>query len=889
MPAPDDLRGTPTTDPPAATGLAPGALSALLVRLAQVPAPDPGAGWGLLPEPGTAIGRFELVREIGRGGFGVVYEARDRELPRSVAFKLVRPGLLEVGEAQLQHEADAIAQLSHPNLVTLYDVGRCEFGPYLILELLRGETLDQRLRRGPLPARQAVALATDIARGMGHAHAQGVIHRDLKPSNVFLCQDGQVKLLDFGMSHAFGRQRLSGGTPGYMAPEQWRGQAEDERTDVYALGVLLFQALSGRLPFPGDADGAAVLSDRPAPALATPEAPRLAGLVARLLEKEPGRRPRGAPEVLAALEEVLAPPAAVRGRLGLRSRPVLLLLLGAAALAATLALVAVRWPPGPPTPRPARAIAVLPFHDLGGSADTEYFSDGLTEEIRHRLTRVRELRVAAGSTTFPLKGTTASAAEVARRLGVDVVLEGSVRREKDQLRVSAELVDARTGFRLWSQIYDRRLAEVFAIQEDIARQVVGSLELVLSSTSRAELDQPEPASLEAYDLYLRGRAALRRPATRQTLEEATRLFERAIAADGRFAVSYAGLCDAWLARFTFARAAADFERAEQACQVALDREPQAAAVHQALASLHLAAGDADRAGREFTQAASLATNPVEALLGLARAVEASGRTAEVEAIFERARQADPSDWQVARQVGNFLFRMGRHAEAATVYAEVVTRTPDSASAHGNLGAARYLAGDFQGAVAALETSVALGPTQGALSNLGSAAFYLGRFEEAAARFRKAAELAPGDHVYQGNLGDALTFAGGRAAEAAGAYRQATALAEQQLAINREDDDTRSDLARYQARLGRAERARQLRDEALRRAAGNLYVQYNAALVSLQLGALDEALAALERAVALGYQRRLLSRDAALAPLRGLPRFEALAAALPAGAPPHPAP
>ncbi len=884
MPAPDELGGSLPPDQHDTAGLAPGALSALLVRLAAAPAADTGPSWGLLPEPGTVIGRFELVREIGRGGFGVVYEARDRELPRSVAFKLVRPGQVERGETQLKVEADAIAQLSHPNLVTLYDVGRCDYGPYLIFELLRGETLDQRLASGLLPVQEAVRLGAEIASAMGHAHAHGVIHRDLKPSNVFLCQDGQVKLLDFGMSHAFGRPRISGGTPGFMAPEQWRGESEDERTDVYALGVLLFQALSGQLPFPDDEHGEAARSARPAPLLTVPEAPGLARLVRRMLEKAPDRRPRDAREVLAALEEERKATAPARVRSRLFRRPAGWLLLAGVVLAVALAVAAALRAAPKAQAKGLRAIAVFPFHNLSDSADNDYFSDGLTEEILHLLTRVRELHVAAGSATFALKGSKANAAEVAQRLGVDVVLEGSVRRERDRLRITAELVDARTGFQLWSQIYDRRLAEVFAIQEDIARQVVGALELVLSNTSRRELERTPPASLVAYDLYLRGRAALRRPVTVGTLEEATRLFGQAIASDGRFAVAFAGLCDAWLARYELTRAASAYQEAEQACQLALDREPQAVAVREAIGSLHLASGDAVRAEREFTQAAGLATNPALALMGLARAQEALNKSAAAEASFGKARLADPTDWRVVRELGRFLFKAGRHQEAVVAYAEVVARAPSSPGAYSNLGAARYLAGDFEGAAADLRTSLQLGPTHGALSNLGSAAFYLGRYEEAATMFRRAAALTPDDHVLWGNLGDALTFAPGRRTEAAEAYRRAATLAERALAINRDDDETRSDLARYQARLGHRDRARQLRDESLDRAEGNLNVQYNAALVGLELGAPDEALAALERAVALGYQRRLLAGDAGLARLRGLPRFEALARGE-AGSPP----
>ena len=432
---------------------------------------------------------------------------------------------------------------------------------------------------------------------------------------------------------------------------------------------------------------------------------------------------------------------------------------------------------------------MLPFLNLSESPDNDYFSDGLTEEILHLLTRVRELRVATGPATFALKGTKESAAQVGARLGVGVVLEGSVRRDRDRLRVTAKLVDGRTGFQLWSQVYDRRLAEVFAIQEDIARQVVGALELVLSGPSRRELDRPQPASLEAYDLYLRGRAALRLPAKVETLEQATRLFEQAIAADGQFAVAFAGLCDAWLARYELTRAAVAYERAEQACQVALDREPQAAAVYQALGNLHITSGDAARAEGELTRAAGLATNPALALTGLARAQEAlGGPPRRRPPTRRRGRRTRPTGGcrrsSAASSSGGALRGSGR------AYAQVVARTPDSPKAHGNLGAARYLAGDFEGAAAPSGPRSSCGPTHSALSNLGSAAFYLGRYEEAASMFRRAAGLTPDDHVLWGNLGDALTYAAGRGAEAADAYRRAVGLAERELAINREDDDTR---------------------------------------------------------------------------------------------------
>jgi tetratricopeptide (TPR) repeat protein len=286
-------------DPP--PGVKPGALTALLREVAAAPEPS-GAGDPSLPE-GTVLGRYETLHELGRGAFGVVYEARDRSLGRMVALKVVRPGRAEVGETKVIREAEAIARLTHPNLITLHDVGQSDHGPYLVFELLRGRTLEERMDGGPLPVEQAVHVAAEIARGLAHAHGEGVVHRDLKPSNVFVTDGGLVKILDFGMAHAFGRRRLSGGTPAYMAPEQWEDAPEDERTDVFALGVMLHRMLSGEYPFP-ESGGKWSAGPTPAPVLEIPGAPGLAGMILRMLARTPTQRPRDGAAVLAELAPI---------------------------------------------------------------------------------------------------------------------------------------------------------------------------------------------------------------------------------------------------------------------------------------------------------------------------------------------------------------------------------------------------------------------------------------------------------------------------------------------------------------------------------------------------------------------------------------------------------
>jgi TolB-like protein/Tfp pilus assembly protein PilF len=729
------------------------------------------------------------------------------------------------------------------------------------------------MTRGPFEVKEAVRIAAAIAKGLGHAHAQGVVHRDLKPSNVFICENGEVKLLDFGMSHAFGHREIAGGTPAYMAPEQRRGAPEDERTDVFALGVILFEMLAARLPFSsGDGPSTAPTLDAPAP-------PSLVGLVSLMLRADPTERPRDGNTVATALGVVLKvlegdaptplPPPPPR-RQHRWTWPISVAIAIPLTLAVALGIRSCQAEPSPP-----RAIAVLPFKNLSGSEADEYFSDGLTEEILHRLTRLRELKVAGSASSYVFKNRDLGDAEIARRLGVDALLRGSVRRDGDRLRVAVELTEPRSGFRLWSQMYDRRREDVFAIQDDIARQVAGALELVLSRAFEGELGTFRAARLDAYDTYLRGRAALRLPRTEQNLDEAIALFEQALAADGQFGPAHAGLCDAWLRHYELRRSPQSFEKGQAACRRTLELNHEAADAYVALGNLQLLSGNAAQAEKEFRHATEIASSPADGFLGLASAYEAQQRFEEAERTFDAAKRIDPGYWLGYQLHGLFLYHRGRYAEAAREYSEVIARTPDNANAYNNLGAAHFMARNLEQAADAWRRSLELAPSLGAYSNTGSSYFYLRRFEDAAAMYRRAIELAPNDHRLWGNLGDAYARLPERDAEKAAAYRKAISLGEQRLAINRADARTLANLAAYYASLKQPERAQQLKEEALRLEPQSMDVHYYAALVAVRLGAGDAALDELERAIALGYPRQLVLADAGLDPVRHHPRFGAM--------------
>ncbi len=637
---------------------APGALSALLAELALAP-PVERSAWDAALRPGAVFGRFELVQELGRGGFGIVWEARDRELRRAVAFKALRgAGRPEAATERFLREAEAAACLSHPNVVTLYDVGHVAEGAYLVLELLRGETLAARLERGPMESHEAVRVALGVARGIAHAHASGVVHRDLTPGNVFLCEDGQVKVLDLGMAHAFGHRTIHGGTPGYMAPEQVRGAPEDERTDVFALGVILYRMLDGRLPpAPGD---------EPPSLLDVSGIPSIGPLLARMLASDPVERPRDGGEVVVALgalerempsEDVPPSPSPRKersgrpGRLAGGRRRRALALGAAVAVAAAVALAAILPRQraahdalgGPAAP----SIAVLPFADMSPQKDHEYFSDGVAEEILNALSRVRGLRVTGRTSSFSFKGSSEDVRAIGRKLGVGTVLEGSVRRAGSRARITAKIVNVSDGFTVWSEAYDRELTDVFAVQEEIARAVVSALQVRLAAREAPSLASYRTARPEVYDAYLVARRLLQR-GDPEGYAGAVRAYEKTIALEPGYAPAWADLAEAlfWASEI-FEREAQD-----EARRRALAVAERAVALDAGLATAWSVRGylrsllhwDVEGGRKDFERALALVPGDARVLRDYGCIILVPiGRMQEGIAAMVRASELDPLD------------------------------------------------------------------------------------------------------------------------------------------------------------------------------------------------------------------------------------------------------
>jgi len=555
---------------------------------------------------GTTVSHYRILEKLGAGGMGVVYSAEDTRLGRLVALKFLTHESARSPEAvkRFTREARTASALNHPHICTIYAIDEFEGQPFLAMELLRGQTLKERLGGKPLPIAECIEFGIQLADALDAAHQKGIVHRDLKPSNVFVTERDQAKLLDFGLAKQFvlakptdatntgvTAQGTPVGTVGYMSPEQARGRVLDHRTDLFSLGTVLYEMAAGRPAFRGRTVVEtidAILNQAPEPldSMLPPKPAHLTQLVSALLAKSAAARPPTARAVLDHLRRIRADVAAEGTR-----------------FTATTAVA---------IPRPQASIAVLPFLNLGPDADNEYFSDGLAEELISALKRIPGLRVAARTSAFAFKGTSADIGTIGGRLNVATVLEGSVRRAGNRLRITARLVDVADGYDLWSERFDREMEDVFAIQDEIAGSIVHKLELRLGEARAASLIRRHTEKKEAYHLYLKGRFYWAKR-YRGGLKAAIEHLQRAIGEDPDYALAYAGLADAFvfLALYSLVKPRDAFGRARQAAEKALSLDPALAEGHTSLALVRFGA-DWDFPGAEEEFRRALEIDPAQA-------------------------------------------------------------------------------------------------------------------------------------------------------------------------------------------------------------------------------------------------------------------------------------
>ena len=525
-----------------------------------------------------------------------------------------------------------------------------------------------------------------------------------------------------------------------------------------------------------------------------------------------------------------------------------------------------------PTSAQRPSIAVMPFANM---TDMNYFGDGLAEEILNLLARLNELDVAARTSSFYYKNNEVNIQSIGEQLGVGHVLEGSVRREGNRVRVTAQLIRVSNGFHLWSETYERSLMDVLALQDEIASKVVNSLQVLLSPDSKQALSHNVTADPAAYDFYLRGRAFLRMPRDESNLEFALELFDKAAAVDPAFADAYAGQCDSLLSLYSINLDDTNFKLAEAACHRALTLDRRAAPVYIALGNLYRSSGQYEKATEEFKTALAFKNNSADAHVGLAMNYEHQNQLALAEQHYKTAIQLQPNYWHALMSMANFLFEHGRMDEAVGYYQRISDLMPQSETAFNNLGAAYFMTGEFEQATAAWQRSLQLNPSATTYSNVATSLFFRSRFDEALPLYHKALEHAPDAYELWGNLADTYRQSPTGNDMAAPMYANAIKLAQKRLEINPSDADTLALMGHYYAGIGNREQALQHIHEALRLAPENMYTAYNAATALATLGEFNQAIELLTQALTFGYPWHIMIADANLQELRNMPQFEAL--------------
>lgn len=871
---------------------------------------------------------YEIEREIGRGGMAVVYLARQKNLNRHVALKILSHKLDNIPDIKERflREARIVAQLSHPNIITIYDVGEIDGRMYISMEYIEGKDLNRKIRSG-ISVKRGLEIALALSRALSYAHEKGYIHRDIKPENVLFTKSDEVVLTDFGIAKSLDSEvtqltqfGTSLGTPAYMAPEQFEDGTADFRSDLYSLGVMLFQMLTGKKPYDSKSMPALMFkhTSEPIPKLPEPLC-FLQWLIDKLMAKNPEDRIESAEILINILDEELenleldigsktilvdsrdeglesdsgnlsidngfrsaegsllaegslkaeGSNAADRDKLTeavskhlTRSNRVALLMFLTTALAvvALLFMILRLEKLDEPVGRHDEiSLSVLRFDS--DSPESEYYADNLTVELTRMLQNVNALKVTSSSAVWTFSKAI-NLEEAVEKVETGFLLKGKVSQAKDsetngRLEIEVYLYDSKKKQIRWENSYDDFPDKLLSIQNQIASDLVQYLDLGSDKNVYNQVEMT--VNNDAYRSYLRGQDALRR-GERSNLESATGFFMDAVTLDPSFALAYASLCKTYLEFYKLDRDVKFFESAEKACYRSITLVEDSEVVYLALGDLYSVSGQPVRAREHYLK--SLGYNPenADAHIGLGGLMLKENRLQEAERAYKQAVLQEPAYWKSQNALGFFYMSQGLYHQASESYQKASLLTPQNAVVFSNLGVARFHSGEFQSAYQSWKMAFELDKDSGAYSNLGTAMYFLHNFEEALPYFEMAIDFSPMDHRNWGNLADTLRFIPSKKSEMKEAYVKAIQLADENLSVNPNNVETLTRLAVYSAALGDKESSVDMLSRAESFSGANIGVFYDSAVTWSLLGEEKKAAEAVKKLIGVGYPAILVEAD-----------------------------
>jgi serine/threonine protein kinase/tetratricopeptide (TPR) repeat protein len=872
----------------------------------------PGSSTSAL-ETGTTVSHYRLITNLGRGGMGIVYRARDTQLGRDAALKFLPEEFLQDPQKleRFRREAWAASALNHPNICTIYEIGEHEGRVFIAMEMVEGKTLAEKVKEGPLPIEEVLANSRQIADALEEAHEHNIIHRDLKPANVMVTTKGRVKILDFGLAKLVREVEPDApteeslfltqvgavmGTVPYMAPEQLRGEPVDARTDLYALGELMYEMATGQRPFLESQTNrliSAILTQAPRrPAELNPQIPEeFEAIALKAMEKDPANRYQSARELMADLgpqdSAMRLPLSASRTIEPRMASPLLrgkVLLIGALALALLVFLLILVVPAfrqlfvGTPSTSNGlpeqKKLAVLPFSVNGGNSGDDAFSRGLAQTLAAKLTQLSSGRSLQVVPVGDLSARNVQTAKDAQRVfGVNLVLNGSIERAGNLFRISYALVNPSSGFQISADTRTLPASDPFGIEDQVVEGTAGMLGLTVQTAERQAVESHGTQVASAFQDYLKGLGYLQNYEAKENIDHAIDSFQSALKVDSNYTLAYAALGQAYWRKFDTTQDTAWVDQAQESCSHAVTLNAKLPATYLCLGIMESGTGHYAKAIDEFQKVLDTEPTNTFAFEGLANAQYNLKKVSDAEATYQQAISVRPNYWAPYNWLGKLYFHTGENEKAAEMFKKVIQLAPENHQAFYNLCGADFNLEKWAEAEEMCKKSLAIRPNGTAYSNLGTITFYQGHFDRSAGYFEKAVPFTPKDSTLWGNLADAYRWSSNERSKAVPAYRKATALAREGLRVNPRSYELLGNVALYEAKSSNIKQAMRDLEKALSLAPKDAQLMYNAAIVYHLAGQQSKALDYLRRALDGGYPVESIRADPEWTTWKSDPAFQ----------------